>query len=476
VHDAVHQVLQQPQPELGNLGNNQGQDAPEQAGIREEVEAEQGNAENENVEEENPNAPWDFLAAQNAPIMGWDEWLAPQAQNGGPVDLLAQNGGPVAPQAQNLNHQAMEIDLNNALPDDDMQEVIIHPVAVPEVLNGEVNDLAQNAVEEAMQMAEHNPVLDLNNLPVVQDLAAFIGQDQPQMQFPHLPIEPVIDEEDEIPLHMLLDGNDSDQEEDQHADGAPNYVLNVGTVLLREKTFADPVLLQRQSFINSECSNQWLSTLDKIPGKKVMASAQWAPLFTSLLLSPGNYKWAKSFIESEAWDFFSKSLTTTLIKVPDHCLDQNIHCIKSSQSSRVVLAEIDVDKSNQNDQSSRVMLAETAVDESNQHDQAASTELAKEECQFKEAVTGKKDRKKRNPVVESEVRRSPRLKDNNKGFKPGSCVSRKCSTCSPTPPDLSLDLIRKLGTNLCQIEDDLLTESSLNQKKGSTVSCCRKKT
>lgn len=130
--------------------------------------------------------------------------------------------------------------------------------------------------------------------------------------------------------------------------------------------------LQRQSIINSECSNQWLSTLDKVPGKKVLASAQWAPFFTSLLLSPGNYKWAKSFIESEAWAFFSKSLTTTFIKVPDHCPDQNIQCIRSDQSNKVVLAEI-------------------AVDENNQNDQAASTELAKEECQSKEVVLGKRE-------------------------------------------------------------------------------------
>lgn len=91
---------------------------------------------------------------------------------------------------------------------DDMQEVIIHPVAAPEALN-EVDDPVQNVEEEVLQIGENNPTLDLNNIPPAQEFDAFNNQDQPQLQFPHLPIERVIDDE-EIPLHMLLDGNESD--------------------------------------------------------------------------------------------------------------------------------------------------------------------------------------------------------------------------------------------------------------------------
>ena len=77
----------------------------------------------------------------------------------------------------------------------------------------------------------------------------------------------------------------------------------------------------------------------------------------------------------------------------------------------------------------------------------------------------KKDKKKRNPLVESEMRRSLRLKEANKCFKPGTCTSKKCLACTPNPPDLSLDMIKNLGTSLCQIEENHLSESSLNQKK-----------
>lgn len=106
----------------------------------------------------------------------------------------------------------MEIDLNNAILNDDMQEVIIHPAAAPGDLN-EMMDPVQNAEEEVLQAGHNNPALDLNNIPPAQEFIAFNNQDQPQMQFPHLPIEPVIDDE-EIPLHMLLNGNEADQEEE----------------------------------------------------------------------------------------------------------------------------------------------------------------------------------------------------------------------------------------------------------------------
>lgn len=135
--------------------------------------------------------------------------------------------------------------------------------------------------------------------------------------------------------------------------------------------------------------------------------------------------------------------------MPDQCPSQSLHCTMNAQNNSVMLTELEDEEGTQNNQIALTEHAEPAV----------------EKCQAKEATSGKKDRKEKNPLVESEVRRSPRLKKNNKGFKPGTCLSKKCLTCSPTPPDLSLDLIKKLGSNLCQIEDNLLTESSLNQTR-----------
>lgn len=117
------------------------------------------------------------------------------------------------------------------------------------------------------------------------------------IQFPHLTIETLIDdEEDEIPLQMLLDGPDSDQEVDQVIGNAANNVRNVGAVLLREEPFPNPVFLQKKYTSMDNCFSPGPSTLEKVSGKSVKVSAQWALFFTALLLSPANFKWAKIFI------------------------------------------------------------------------------------------------------------------------------------------------------------------------------------
>jgi len=76
-----------------------------------------------------------------------------------------------------------------------------------------------------------------------------------------------------------------------------------------------------------------------------------------------------------------------------------------------------------------------------------------------------KNRKSKQPLVETEVRRSPRLKARNKGFKPNTCFSKKCLACLATPPDLSIELIKDIGVNLCQVDEHLLTDISLSKKR-----------
>lgn len=193
-----------------------------------------------------------------------------------------------------------------------------------------------------------------------------------------------------------------------------------------------------------------LSALKKAPGKNVKISAQWAPFLASMLLSLTNYKWAKNFIQSEAWVFFNSSLNVTTLKVPNICPGQ----LTPNSSLLLELVSPSVDEGS------------TDVD----------PQQTLNEIQQEEISQGKKGRLNKKPLVESEVRRSSRLKSNNKGFKPGTCLNKKCLACSPNPPDLSLDLIKDLGVNLCQIDENLLSESSLNQKKKNSGAQIGKKT
>lgn len=53
----------------------------------------------------------------------------------------------------------------------------------------------------------------------------------------------------------------------------------------------------------------------------------------------------------------------------------------------------------------------------------------------------------------------------NMGFKAFTCSSKKCLACTPSPPDMSLEMIQRFGKSYCQIEEDLLTEKALNNNK-----------
>lgn len=70
-------------------------------------------------------------------------------------------------------------------------------------------------------------------------------------------------------------------------------------------------------------------------------------------------------------------------------------------------------------------------------------------------------------LVESEVR-SPRLKVINKGFKASLA-------CNSSPLDLPLKMIKNLGANYCQIDDDLLSEKALSTRKKKISKTVEKK-
>lgn len=106
----------------------------------------------------------------------------------------------------------MEIDLNVGLPNMGMQEVIINPAAAPDAMNEgfpELNDLMQGAGEEVIQVAQN---FNLNDLPAEPIPVQQQVNNEDQIPHVNLPIDPVIDDsDDEIPLHMLLDGNGQNQ-------------------------------------------------------------------------------------------------------------------------------------------------------------------------------------------------------------------------------------------------------------------------
>lgn len=74
-----------------------------------------------------------------------------------------------------------------------------------------------------------------------------------------------------------------------------------------------------------------------------------------------------------------------------------------------------------------------------------------------------KTMKEKDLLMETDVRRSPRVKLRNNGFKGAQCTRANCLGCSQTPPTLSIESIQKLGADTCQIDPAMLTKE--NQRK-----------
>jgi len=71
----------------------------------------------------------------------------------------------------------------------------------------------------------------------------------------------------------------------------------------------------------------------------------------------------------------------------------------------------------------------------------------------------------REVLVDSDVRRSTRLKIRNKGFKQTSCGKANCLCCTSRPPIIPTSIIRNLESELAQIDPKLLSEDNLMKNK-----------
>lgn len=78
-------------------------------------------------------------------------------------------------------------------------------------------------------------------------------------------------------------------------------------------------------------------------------------------------------------------------------------------------------------------------------------------------------------LVETELRRSNRLKIRNMDSKTSSCGKVSCLGCSNKPPTITSSMIRNLGSELCQIDPIQLTDEILSQKKDVETIGSRKK-
>ncbi|RLN24349.1 hypothetical protein C2845_PM07G17160 [Panicum miliaceum] len=73
-------------------------------------------------------------------------------------------------------------------------------------------------------------------------------------------------------------------------------------------------------------------------------------------------------------------------------------------------------------------------------------------------------------IVETDVRRSLRVKKAKKGFKTSACADKNCLACDSDPPVLSPSIIKNLGVTFCKIEEEKLSKGNLKRMKNKTKS------
>lgn len=184
----------------------------------------------------------------------------------------------------------------------------------------------------------------------------------------------------------------------------------------------------------------------------VQIPKDWTPFCLVSLLSPESFDWAKSFLGSSTWLTLincSDSSSSLAFAIPNACT-QNAVVSCDSLDALLVPSEKLVELSD-----------ETAGVEEEEGNPILPTGLEATPVQSPKPAPGQKKLIKETPLVDTSIRRSPRIKIRNGGFKVDSCSSKNCLTCSATPPSLPMHLIKAIGEEACMIPPGKITDETL---------------
>lgn len=372
----------------------------------------------------------------------WDFW--PEV-----LPAISQQVIQEEEEAVDLQQPALLQDLNVVPELEDLAEVIIHPpqAAVPQA---QINDLDWGNLDVEIEMEIVQPVPQQQLVPV-----------QPEDP-PQLPAFNMGNQNNflshEIPEDALM--NDAELAgPEPHLWGMPEDVndLQVGMVKIVEVT--PPIM---QQFSKSSVPFPWEKPPPKINGAfSVEVPQEWAAFLFALLQNPSHFVWAKQFIMSSSISALSPGGPTVLIEIPKKLPNNaQLACCKLSERSPISSEEMDY----------------LADDSPSQTDHLSPDSLSSPKSQEKSEKSGKAGNiSPKEHLVDSDRRRSNRLKIRNKGFKQSPCGKANCVGCSSKPPTLSNSIIRNLGKELCQIDPELLSDEILLKKKEAGVVEAKKK-
>jgi hypothetical protein len=152
----------------------------------------------------------------------------------------------------------------------------------------------------------------------------------------------------------------------------------------------------------------------------------WFNFITIMLMTPEKFDWTKNFLKSSLWEIISQTDNNEpniAFLIPEKCSVQS--------KPRCTISEV------QEEESDIFVVPPSAP-----------------------------TRKRRSNVhlVESEVRRSPRILELNDGFtNHGNCSDKNCLTCNCAPPGLKKKIVKNLAVSFCKVNEDALDKKLMKR-------------
>ncbi|CAN6177127.1 unnamed protein product [Urochloa humidicola] len=300
------------------------------------------------------------------------------------------------------------------------------------------------------------------------------------------------------------DNEDGIQEEhqDMHIGMVQNFQPHMDPVFAAaSSTFTPPTVDE-----NIDAISLWAKHFAPgVGAPSVTIPKQWADFFTTMLMNPGCFEWAKSFLSSAALEALLKPGQPVVhYSLPEKCPSTATPgCFASFPNETSVLKGLSPSCSPTAQEKglspTEKGLSPTCFDQSflpdtlQQELEKIPSSKASAADKGKEAISSPSTpqattsldcnipagpwskaflaqaiaTKNRPALVDTEVRRSGRKKEHHKGYKHSktTCADPNCLGCIKNPPTLSPSAIRNLGETFCKIDSEKLSEKALVKKR-----------
>ncbi|KAF8765330.1 hypothetical protein HU200_008706 [Digitaria exilis] len=192
-----------------------------------------------------------------------------------------------------------------------------------------------------------------------------------------------------------------------------------------------------------------------------------AAFFTAALLNPASFEWAKHFLTSPAWEYFTHASAEDFSFVlPAKCPSKTSpSCLAGNgeDTSAMVEAMVDATLDEEENEETEVLLEEQVHGNDIGSCETPQNVSPSTRPWSKDLLT--KAGKPKISENDPSLRRSCRQKGQNKGFKGTVCKDKQCFACDSRPPNISPSIIKNLRASFCDIDPENLSQQALNKKK-----------